>query len=248
MSESAAIEFRNVSKNFVRHGKGALLRSHLVHWLGTPASVFHALRNISFKLQSGDSLAVVGANGAGKSTLLSLAAGIANPESGEIVVHGRRAALLELGSGFHSDLTGAENILLNAALLGFKRSEARAVMPRIVDFCELGDFLEEPLRTYSSGMIMRLAFAVAVHVNPDILITDEVLAVGDQAFQTKCYEKIYEMRRAGTTMLCASHSEGMLRSLCTKAIWLDHGSLILEGSLDEVFGAYQGSIDARVSR
>lgn len=248
MNKPAAIEFRNVSKSFVRHGKGALLRSHLVSWFGPPASVFHALRNISFKLAPGDSLAVVGANGAGKSTLLGLAAGIASPESGEIAVNGRRAALLELGSGFHPDLTGAENILLNAALLGFTRSEARAVMPRIVDFCELGDFLEEPLRTYSAGMMMRLAFAVAVHVDPDILITDEVLAVGDQAFQAKCYEKIYEMREAGKTMLCAAHSEGVLRNLCNKAIWLDHGSLILEGSLDEVFGAYLGSIDAGVSR
>jgi len=239
-----AIEFCNVSKNFVRHKQGALLRSHLLSWFGEPTTTFEALKNVSFSLDHGDGLAVIGPNGAGKSTLLSLAAGIAQPDGGEVLVSGRVAALLELGSGFHPDLTGAENVLMNAALLGFTRAQARDLMPRIMDFCELGDFLKEPLRTYSSGMTMRLAFAVAVHIDPDVFITDEVLAVGDQAFQTKCYAKIQEMRQAGKTMLCASHSGSMLSSFCNKAIWLDHGSLIMCGPLHEVLDAYHGAVAA----
>jgi ABC-type polysaccharide/polyol phosphate transport system ATPase subunit len=247
MNETA-IQFCSVSKNFVRHKQGALLRSHVLSWFGEPTTHFQALKNVSFSLNRGDSVAVIGPNGAGKSTLLSLAAGIAQPDGGEVLVNGRVAALLELGSGFHLDLTGAENILMNAALLGFSRAEARKVMPRIIDFCELGEFLKEPLRTYSSGMIMRLAFAVAVHIEPDIFITDEVLAVGDQAFQTKCYEKIRDMRLAGKTMLCASHSGTMLSNLCNKAIWLDHGSLMMSGTLNDVLDAYHGSVAAVASQ
>lgn len=236
---SAAIRFHNVSKTFARHRKGSLLRTHLLNWFGSEVAPFYALKNVSFTLECGDSLAIVGANGAGKSTLLSIAAGIAQPTLGEVTVQGRTAALLDLGAGFHPDLSGIENVVLNAALLGFTRAQTRNLMPAIVDFCELGDFLEEPLRTYSSGMLMRLAFSVAVHVSPDILITDEVLAVGDEAFQAKCFEKIREMRRQGTTMLCASHSETMLSELCTQAIWLDAGRVVHQGSLEEVLVAYR---------
>jgi len=242
MRPTAAIEFCNVSKHFVRHKGGALLRSHVLSWFGEPTTQYEALKNISFSLERGESLAVIGPNGAGKSTLLSLAAGIAEPDGGEIFINGRVASLLELGSGFHQDLTGAENILMNAALLGFSRAEARVVMPHIMDFCELGEFLNEPLRTYSSGMTMRLAFAVAVHVDPDILITDEVIAVGDHAFQAKCFAKIQEMRHAGRTMLCASHSGSLLSSICDKAIWMDHGSMIMMGPLTEVLNAYHQSV------
>jgi ABC-type polysaccharide/polyol phosphate transport system ATPase subunit len=242
-----AVEFRNVSKSFGKHKKGALLRNHILSWFERDSTRFQALENISFRLPKGDGLGIIGANGAGKSTLLALAARIALPDSGEVIVRGRLAALLELGSGFHPDLTGTENIVMNAALLGFDRAEARRLMPQIIDFCELGDFLYEPLRTYSAGMVMRLAFAVAVHVNPDVLITDEVLAVGDFSFQTKCQDKIQQMRGSGTTMLCASHSPDLLRSICNKAIWIDHGSLVLSGSLSEVLDAYHGSVPTAVA-
>jgi ABC-type polysaccharide/polyol phosphate transport system ATPase subunit len=244
MIRQAALEFRDVCKGFTRTRKDALLRTHFVGWWGSPAPIFEALKNVSFRLDWGESLAVIGANGAGKSTLLSLAAGIARPSSGTVSVYGRRAALLELAAGFHPDLTGRENILLNAALLGFARAQIHRKLPEIVEFSELADVLDEPLRTYSAGMTMRLAFSIAVHVDPDILITDEVLAVGDEAFQQKCHERILEMCRAGKTILCASHSEALLRSFCNRAIWLDHGSLVLEGTLDEVFAAYRGRTHA----
>src|SRR5207302_3910668 len=164
-----------------------------------------------------------------KSTLLGLVAGLANPDQGRLVVRGRIAPLLELGSGFHPDLTGAENLTLNAALLGIGRKRLDTLFGDIVDFAELGDFMDEPLRTYSSGMTLRLAFSVAIHVNPDILLIDEVLAVGDAAFQGKCFDRILDFRRRGKTILCVSHALGMVQELCTRGIWLDHGELMLDG-------------------
>jgi ABC-type polysaccharide/polyol phosphate transport system ATPase subunit len=155
-------------------------------------------------------------------------------------VNGRVAALLELGSGFHPDLTGAENVFLNAALLGIHRGRMKEIYPEVVEFAEMGDFMDEPLRTYSAGMVMRLAFSVAINVDPDILLIDEVLAVGDRAFQAKCFDKIFEFRRRGKTILCVSHVSGMVQQLCSRALWLDHGELVLEGSIAEVCGAYEG--------
>jgi ABC-type polysaccharide/polyol phosphate transport system ATPase subunit len=189
-------------------------------------------------------MAIVGANGAGKSTLLSLVARLAFPDAGTIEVRGRVAALLELGSGFHPDLTGAENVRLNAALLGIRRERMNDVYEAIVDFAEMADFMDEPLRTYSAGMTMRLAFSVAVHMDPDILLIDEVLAVGDQAFQAKCFDRILDFRRRGKTILCVSHVPGLLRQLCNRAIWLDHGELMLNGSAGEVLEAYEGRLSS----
>jgi ABC-type polysaccharide/polyol phosphate transport system ATPase subunit len=187
-------------------------------------------------------VAVIGANGAGKSTLLSLVTGLAPPSAGTVTVTGRAAALLDLGSGFHPDLTGRENILLNASLLGFSRSRAYALYDQIVEFSELDDFIKEPLRTYSNGMMLRLAFSVAVNLDPQILIIDEVLAVGDQKFQAKCTEKIFEIRNQGRTILCVSHVSPTLRELCDRAIWLDHGQLIMDGPIGEVSAAYEGRL------
>jgi ABC-type polysaccharide/polyol phosphate transport system ATPase subunit len=218
-----------------------LLRTHITRWFGRAHhEPFCALRNISFRLQDGESLAIVGSNGAGKSTLLSLAAGLTQPDQGRVVVKGRIAALLELGSGFHLDLTGAENLVLNAALMGLSKQTTRDLFDQIVEFSGIGDFIDDPLRTYSSGMVMRLAFSVAIQCNPDILLIDEVLAVGDAAFQEKSKQALVSLRRAGKSMLFVSHSSPAVRQMCERAIWIDHGSLMAEGRVDDVLDAYEG--------
>ena len=240
-SSGHVIRFEEVSKSFARHRGHMLLREHLKSWWrGAHRERFQALKRISFAVAKGESLAVVGHNGAGKSTVLALIAGLAKPDSGIVEVAGRVAALLELGSGFHGDLTGAENVYLNAALLGLNREETRVAFDAILDFAGIGEFIEEPLRTYSSGMMMRLAFAVAVNVDPDILLIDEVLAVGDAAFQEKCYEKIREFRKRGKALVCVSHGNAMLTELCDRAVWLDHGELLGSGPVAEVLENYTG--------
>jgi ABC-type polysaccharide/polyol phosphate transport system ATPase subunit len=188
----------------------------------------------------GESIAVIGGNGAGKSTLLSLVTGLAIPNEGSIHVKGRVAALLELGAGFHPDLTGRENVFMNAALLGFSRKETNNLFDSIVEFSGVGEFINQSLRTYSTGMSLRLAFSVAVNLNPDILIVDEILAVGDQSFQGKCIDRIRRLRKAGKTLLFVSHNAGMVLELCDRAIWLDHGELVMQGPAKEVVSAYQG--------
>jgi ABC-type polysaccharide/polyol phosphate transport system ATPase subunit len=230
-----------VSKKFQRHTGQRLLRDHLTSWWKRRETIdFYALKNVSFDIASGESVAIVGSNGAGKSTLLSLICGLARPNEGTIEVNGRIAALLELGSGFHPDLTGAENLRLNAALLGFSKRETLALFDSIVDFAGLADVIDEPLRTYSSGMVMRLAFSVAVNIDPDILVIDEILSVGDQAFQLKCIERIRKFRAAQKTLLFVSHSPGAVLQFCDRALWLDHGELIMQGEADNVLAAYQG--------
>jgi ABC-type polysaccharide/polyol phosphate transport system ATPase subunit len=238
----SVIEFHNVSK-FFSLVRGQMLLRHRVAALlsGRSRDRFYALKNVSFDVQAGESLAVIGPNGAGKSTLLGLVAGLAEPNEGRVQVNGRVAALLELGSGFHYDLTGAENVRLNASLLGLSRKETCYKFDEIVEFSGIRDFIEEPLRTYSSGMVMRLAFSVAVNTDPETLIIDEVLAVGDQAFQAKCFERIHKFRHRGKTLLCVSHSPAMIQALCDRAIWLDHGELVMAGSIDEVASAYTGA-------
>jgi ABC-type polysaccharide/polyol phosphate transport system ATPase subunit len=234
------IEFSNVSKRFHRHA-GKLLRHHLTQIVRREhTEPFFALRDVSFTLEEGESLAVIGRNGAGKSTLLGLVAGLAQPDEGTVIVNGHVAALLELGSGFHPDLTGRENVRLNAALLGLSRKQTLAVFDSILDFSGISEFIDEPLRTYSTGMIMRLAFSVAVNTDPQIVLIDEVLAVGDAVFQAKCFDKLHEFRDAGKTLLCVSHSAPVIRQLCDRAIWLDHGELVMSGSAAEVAGAYAG--------
>jgi ABC-type polysaccharide/polyol phosphate transport system ATPase subunit len=202
---------------------------------------FYALKNVSFQLKSGESIAIVGRNGAGKSTLLSLITGLTRPDAGRIETTGRIAALLELGSGFHSDLTGAENVRLNAALLGFSRKQTDRLFDSILDFAEIGDFINEPLRTFSSGMILRLAFSVAVNLDPDILVVDEIIAVGDQGFQAKCFDRIRQFRERGKTIVAVSHATGILLELCDRALFLDQGELVVDGEIGSVLDAYTGS-------
>ena len=237
----ALIEFERVSKIFTHTGGAKLLRSHLLdRFKQRKRDVFYALRDVSFTLNRGESMAVIGRNGAGKSTLLGMAAGLCKPSEGLVAVRGRVAALLELGSGFHTDLTGLENVRLNASLLGLSRTRTGEVLESIIDFSEIRDFIDDPVRTYSSGMIMRLAFSVAVHVDPDILIIDEVLGVGDQRFQAKCFDRIRQFKQAGKTLLFVSHGGETVRQLCDRAIWLDHGKMLLEGPPAEVLEAYGG--------
>lgn len=240
------IEFQNVSKWFPHSAGRELLRTHIARWLGSSHhQTFLALKNISFRLEPGESMAIVGSNGAGKSTLLSLAAGLTSPNKGRVTVNGRVAALLELGSGFHGDLTGAENLLLNAALLGVTRKRTIELSEQIVDFSGIAEFINEPLRTYSSGMIMRLAFSIAIHTDPDIMMLDEVLAVGDAGFQAKCHDALADFQRAGKSLLFVSHAPGLVRKMCDRAIWLDHGELMMEGDAPSVLDAYSGRLAVR---
>jgi len=233
------IQFEQVSKAFLRSSSRMLLRGILVErFRNNGRSQFYALKNVSFTIHEGETVGVIGRNGAGKSTLLSLVAGISYPDTGKVTVQGRVAALLELGSGFHPDLTGVENVFLNASLLGLSRAKTIEKFEQIREFADIGDFIHEPLRTYSSGMIMRLAFSVAIHVDPAFLIIDEVLAVGDVAFQAKCYEKITQFKNSGKGLLIVSHAGKTVQQLCDRAIWLDHGTLMMDGPTEEVVAAY----------
>jgi lipopolysaccharide transport system ATP-binding protein len=236
------VEFHGVTKIYYHGGGRMLLRNRVQEWVsGKRPESFAAVKNVSFELRHGESMAVVGSNGAGKSTLLSLVAGLSRPNAGSIVVNGRLAALLELGSGFHPDLTGTENVTLNASLLGLTRKRTAELFDQIVEFSGIGhDFIDEPLRTYSTGMVMRLAFSVAINMDPDVLLVDEVLAVGDTEFQQKCFQRIREFRQSGKSLLCVSHATGMVQELCDKAIWLDHGEMMMSGPIAEVMEAYNG--------
>ena len=239
------IQFEGVSKTFQRRSGRMLLRSLLINPIrDKSAKPFYALKNVSFTIGNGETVGVIGRNGAGKSTLLSLVAGLSYPDEGKITVQGRVAALLELGSGFHGDLTGRENIFLNASLLGLSREKTESRYEEIVEFSGVGDFIGEPLRTYSSGMMMRLAFSVAIHVEPAFLIIDEVLAVGDAAFQARCNEKIVELKNAGKGLLIVSHAGSTVQKLCQRALWLEHGELVMDGLTEEVIAAYSGKAPA----
>ncbi len=238
-----AVRFEDVTKTFHRHSGRTLLRSRVkqVFTRRGPRESFYALKGVSFSLPQGESLGVIGRNGAGKSTLLSLIAGLARPDKGSVTVNGRVAALFELGTGFHPDLTGAENVRLNASLVGLTRKRTNDLYGQIVEFSGIGDFIGEPLRTYSSGMVMRLAFSVAINVDPEVLLIDEILAVGDAAFQQKCFDKIRQFRTAGKTLVVVSHSAVMVQEMCHKAIWLDHGELVMGGAAADVLAAYSGA-------
>ena len=199
---------------------------------------FWALRDVNFSVYGGEAVGIIGENGSGKSTTLKMIARILEPTSGSVNVRGKVSALLELGTGFHPDLTGRENIFLNGSLLGISRKEMQRRYDAIVSFAELSEFIDTPIKHYSSGMVMRLAFAVAINVDPDILLTDEVLAVGDEAFQRKCLDYIAGLRRAGVTIVFVSHALDAVRSLCSRAIWLDHGQVVADGLSSEVVDRY----------
>jgi ABC-type polysaccharide/polyol phosphate transport system ATPase subunit len=235
------IECKNVWRTFQLHSGSSLLRERLVNTLTRrTGQEFVALRDVSFSVEEGESLGIVGRNGAGKSTLLCLISGLAEPTRGSVTVNGRVAALLALGAGFHPDLTGRENLLLNAAMMGFSEKDARSRQDEIIDFSGIGEFIDEPLRTYSTGMGMRLAFSIAVNVDPEILIVDEVLAVGDQVFTAKCLKRIREIRNNGCTFICVSHSPTLIEELCDQGLWLDSGEVVMQGKIRDVMQAYKG--------
>ncbi len=199
---------------------------------------FWALRDVSFGISRGDVIGIVGRNGAGKSTLLKILSRITEPTTGRVTIDGRVASLLEVGTGFHPELTGRENIFLNAAILGMTRAETTRKFDEIVAFAEVAPFLDTPVKRYSSGMYVRLAFAVAAHLEPDVLVVDEVLAVGDASFQKKSLGKMHEVSRGGRTVLFVSHNMAAVQALCTRAVWLDQGTLAREGPVSEVVNAY----------
>lgn len=243
---AAAVQFDNVSKKFtLRHERARSFQEAALAFLrgqNNSREELWALKDVSFVVERGKTVGVIGPNGSGKSTVLKLITRILEPTSGRIDVGGRVSALIELGAGFHPDLTGRENVYLNGSLLGFSRKEMEAKFKKIVEFSELEKFIDVPIKHYSSGMHMRLGFAVAIHVNPDILLIDEILAVGDQAFQNKCLAKISELKSQGVTILFVSHDLEAVRNLCTSAIWLENGVIQERGTTDRVIDSYLNNI------
>ena len=203
---------------------------------------FYALHDVSFQVERGEVIGVIGTNGSGKSTLLKCISGIYRPTSGTVVTAGRVAPMLELGSGFDYELSGRENIFLNGAIMGYSEEFLKSQYEEIVAFSELGEFINQPIKTYSSGMMMRLAFSVATLVNPEILIVDEILAVGDERFQKKSFERMMQLMQGGTTVLMVSHHLDQIRSMCSRVVWLSHGEVHMIGPTDEVCDAYHASL------
>jgi ABC-2 type transport system ATP-binding protein len=231
------VDIKDVSKRFVVH-KDKSLKERVVNARAsrTYREEFWALKDVNLQIHSGETIGLVGANGSGKSTLLKIIGGILSPNDGQVMLRGRVAALLELGAGFHPDLTGRENVYLNAAILGLSEDETERHFEEIVEFSGIGDFIDTQVKFYSSGMYVRLAFAVAVHVDPDILLVDEVLAVGDEPFQHKCMEKIREFQQEGRTIILVSHSAGQVQEVCDRAVMLEHGHVVVDGNPQEVLG------------
>ena len=240
-----AIELSHVSKVYRRFGnrrqfatlKSALLSGSLIRDL-KPDETFTAVRDVSFTVPAGRTLGVIGRNGSGKSTVLKLVAGITKPTTGNLQVRGRISALIELGAGFHPEISGRENVFINGIMLGLTKREVAKRFDEIVEFAELEEFIDAPVKTYSSGMYMRLGFAVAIHVDPDVLLVDEVLAVGDEGFTHKCLDKFAEFKRRGKTILLVTHSLGLVERFCDEALWLDSGSMKAMGDPKRVVGAY----------
>ena len=234
-----AIEVRSVAKNYpLTESQFGRLRHLFGAAKGAPQGGLWALRDVSFSVAKGEAFGIIGANGSGKSTLLQIITGILRPTSGHVEVNGRLAALLELGSGFSPEFSGSDNVYLNGALLGLSREEIGARFEVIERFADIGEFIHQPIRTYSTGMVLRLAFAVAAHVDPEILIVDEALAVGDIAFRQRCMRRIHELRAQGATILFVSHETGDVKALCERCLWLANGAMQAIGEADEVVAKY----------
>ena len=223
-----AITVENVYKNFkVYHDKGCSLKEKILFWQRNAYETRTVLNGISFKVDKGEAVGLIGKNGSGKSTTLKLLSRIMYPDKGVVNINGRVACLIELGAGFHPDMSGRENIYINASIFGLTKKEIDDKLQQIIDFSELWDFIDNPVRTYSSGMYMRLAFAVAINVAADILLIDEILAVGDIKFQEKCFNKLKEIKKAGTTIVIVSHSLEQIEEFCDKSIWLKDGKIAM---------------------
>jgi ABC-type polysaccharide/polyol phosphate transport system ATPase subunit len=250
-ADHVAIRVRDLHKTYRRYGrrhhfatlKSALLSGNLLRDL-QPDDVFEALRGVTFDVHAGRSFGVVGRNGSGKSTLLKLIAGIGRPTSGTVVVDGRVSALIELGAGFHPEISGRENVFINGMMLGLSKKEIARRFDGIVSFAELQEFIDAPVKTYSSGMYVRLGFAVAINVDPDVLLVDEVLAVGDEAFTHKCLDTFAEFKRRGKTILIVTHQLGLVERFCDEALWLDRGVVKAQGDPKRVIDAYRMDVAA----
>jgi ABC-type polysaccharide/polyol phosphate transport system ATPase subunit len=239
--DSRAISFQNVVVRYVVPRERILsLKEFAIRKLKRKIfyDEFEALKHVSFDVDPGENVGVIGRNGSGKSTLLKLIARVLKPSSGRVVVDGRVAPLLELGLGMNSELTGRENVLLQGALMGFSRRQMKERLERIVEFAELGEFIDSPTRTYSSGMLARLTFSVASDVDPDILLVDEALAVGDERFVLKCRQRMEDFRRAGKTVLLVAHDMEQVRRNCRRALWLHEGEIVADGPAGEITLAY----------
>ena len=236
---SLAVDIQHVGKRFKRHSdRRNSIKERLVRGRARKPEDFWAVRDVSLQIPKGSVYGLIGHNGSGKSTLLKMIGGIYRPTEGSITTDGRVAALIELGAGFHPDMTGRENINLNGSILGLPRKDIQAVTEEIIEFSGLGDFINDPVKHYSSGMYVRLGFSVAVHMKPDVLVVDEVLAVGDEEFQRKCFDHLYALRRSGRTIIVVSHGLGQLEALCDEIAWLEHGEVQKAGPPTETIAAY----------
>lgn len=234
-----AIAVQNLTKTFrLSHERSNSLKALVLSFHRTKEEDIHALKGISFSIKAGETVAVIGKNGSGKSTLLGIMSRVYKPTGGTVTMNGRVSSLLELGAGFHPDLTGIENIYLNGSILGMRRKEIDKRLSAITSFAELEQFIDAPIRTYSSGMVMRLGFSIAIQVDPDILLVDEVLAVGDENFQQKCYAKVRELQALGKTIIFVSHDLKAVREIATRAIWLDSGEIRADDGVESVLEAY----------
>jgi lipopolysaccharide transport system ATP-binding protein len=247
MSCESAVRASGLGKAYLVDARPVERLLHRLRGRSDSARLFWALRDVSFALAGGETLGVIGENGSGKSTLLALVAGLLQPTSGTVGVRGRVATLLELGAGFNPLFTGRENVYLGAAILGLAPAETAARLPDIVAFAELDEFIDRPVKTYSSGMYVRLAFSLATSVEPDVLVIDEVLAVGDQYFQKKCVDRIQAMRRAGKTLLFCSHNLYLVRELCDRALWLRNGRVEADGETAGVEDAYASYVRRKMA-
>lgn len=242
-----AIVVDHVSKNFeMQADRRSTFKERFVRGRATSEQrVFHALDDVSFKIRKGTTFGLVGHNGSGKSTMLKLLAGVYRPTSGTVTVSDNVDALLELGAGFHGELTGRENIFLNGAILGRSRKQIESTIDWIIDFADIGAFIDQPVKVYSSGMTVRLGFAVAVAIRPKILIVDEIIAVGDEEFQRKCFEYMRDLRDHGTTIALVTHSLSLAKEMCDEVVWLDHGRVKMIGPADEGVSAYIAAVNAK---
>lgn len=237
--EKLAIDVNNVTKSFKLYSdKPQTLKERIVRGWKNRTEERTVLKNINIEIKKGETVALIGVNGSGKSTLLKLMTKIIYPNKGTLKTYGKLTSLLELGAGFHPDFTGRENIYFNAAIFGLTKKEIDDRLESIIEFSELGDFIDSPVRTYSSGMYMRLAFSVAINVDAEILLIDEILAVGDQHFQDKCFAKLEELAKSKMTIVIVSHSLDSIRKLCERAIWINEGKVAMDGKCSEVIYEY----------
>lgn len=244
MNKNTAIKVQNLTKTYKLYDKPIDRLKESLHPLKKKYhKEFYALNNVSFEIKKGETVGIIGKNGSGKSTLLKIITGVLTPTAGRVAIHGKISAILELGAGFNPEMTGLENIYLNTSINGMNKAQTDKKIDEIVAFAELGEFIHQPIKTYSSGMKARLAFALSINVDPDILIVDEALSVGDSAFARKCFAKMEEIRAKGATILFVSHSEGSIVSLCNRAIWISNGNQIIDGTPKLVTGLYMKHIN-----